>query len=110
IRRLQSATQEKEVRDIMIVEDDFLSELQDYENRIVDERKLKEEAQRKQKEAQRKQEEAQRKQEEAQRKQEKAQRKQEEAIKFLLELGVSKTDIASKLNIQLSDIDRLLKL
>ncbi|MBK9565315.1 MAG: hypothetical protein IPO37_09070 [Saprospiraceae bacterium] len=63
IRRLQSATQEKEVRDIMIVEDDFLSELQDYENRIVDERKLKEEAQRKQEEAQRKQEEAQRKQE-----------------------------------------------
>ncbi|MBK8052613.1 MAG: hypothetical protein IPK35_04840 [Saprospiraceae bacterium] len=44
IRRLQSATQEQEVRDIMIVEDDFLSELQDYENRIVDERKLREEA------------------------------------------------------------------
>ena len=89
IRRLQSATQEQEVRDIMIVEDDFLSELQDYENRIVDERKLRDEALRKQKEAL---------------------RKQEEAIKFLLELGVSKTDIASKLNIQLSDIDRLLKL
>ena len=95
IRRLQSATQEKEVRDIMIVEDDFLSELQDYENRIVDERKLKDEALRKQKEALRKQEEA--------------QRKQEEAIMFLIELGVSKDNIASKLNIPVSDIDRLIK-
>ena len=88
IRRLQSATQEKEVRDIMIVEDDFLSELQDYENRIVDERKLKDEALRKQVEAQ---------------------RKQEEAIIFLIELGVSKDNIASKLNIPVSDIDRLIK-
>jgi hypothetical protein len=88
IRRLKSATQEQEVRDIMIIEDDFLSELQDYENRIVDERKLREEAQMKQQEAQ---------------------MKQMVAIKFLLEVGVSKEDIASKLNIPLSDLDSLLK-
>ncbi len=58
IRRLQAAIQEKEIQDIMTVEDDFLSELNEYENRIAEATKQKEEAQRKQEEAQRKQEEA----------------------------------------------------
>lgn len=44
IRRLQAAVQEKDVRDIMTVEDDFISELNDYENRIAQETMLKEEA------------------------------------------------------------------
>jgi hypothetical protein len=35
IRRLQAAIQEKEIQDIMTVEDDFLSELNEYENRIA---------------------------------------------------------------------------
>ena len=86
IRRLQEAAQVKEVRDIMIVEDDFLSELNDYEHRIAESEKQKEEERRQKEEAQ---------------------RKQEEAIKFLLELGVSKDDIATKLNIPFSDIDKL---
>jgi hypothetical protein len=109
IRRLQSATQEQEVRDIMIIEDDFLSELQDYENRIVDERRLKEEERRLKEEAQMKQREAQMKQQEAQMKQREAQMKQKEAILFLLELGVSKEDVASKLNIPLSDLDSMIE-
>ena len=79
----------------MIVEDDFLSELQDYENRIVDERKLREEERRLKEEERKLKEEA--------------QMKQEEAIKFLLELGVSKDEIESKLNIPLSDMNRLIK-
>ena len=105
IRRLQAAVQEKEIRDIMTVEDDFLAELNEYENRIAEETKLKEEALRKQEEAQRKQEEALRKQEEAQRKQEEAQRKQKEAVKLLLSLGVPKEAIAQKLELSLEELD-----
>ncbi len=111
IRRLQAAIQEEEIQNIMAVEDDVLSELNEYENRITETTKQKEEAQRKQEEAQRKQEEAQRKQEEAQRKQEEAQRKQEEerkmkekAIKLLLSLGISKEVIAEKLGISLGEL------
>ncbi len=98
IRRLQAAIQEKEIQDIMTVEDDFLSELNEYENRIAEATKQKEEAQRKQEEAQRKQEEAQRKQEE--------ERKQkEEAIKLLLSLGLPKEEIARKLGLSPEELE-----
>ncbi len=100
IRRLQAAIQEKEIQDIMTVEDDFLSELNEYENRIAEATKQKEEAQRKQEEAQRKQEEAQRKQEE--------ERKQkEEAIKLLLSLGLPKEEIARKLGLSPEEFEGL---
>ena len=93
IRRLQAAIQEKEIQDIMTVEDDFLSELNEYENRIAEATKQKEEAQRKQEEERKQKEEA--------------QRKQEEAIKLLLGLGVSKEDIAQKLGISLEELKGL---
>ncbi|MBK9566161.1 MAG: hypothetical protein IPO37_13615 [Saprospiraceae bacterium] len=67
IRRLQEAAQVKEVRDIMIVEDDFLSELNDYEHRIAESEKQKEE-ERRQKEEER--------------------RQKEEAVKLLLKTGM----------------------
>jgi hypothetical protein len=135
IHRLQKAVQVKEVRDVMEIEDDFIKEIMDYEERVKiqealvsEERFLKEEAQRKQEEAQRKQEEAQRKQEEAQRKQEEAQRKQEEAqrkqeeaqrkqeeaqrkqneaIKLMLRSGIDKSVIAEKLQLSIHYIESL---
>ena len=86
IRRLQAAIQKKEIQDVMTVEDDFLSELNEYENRIAEATKQKEEAQRKQKEAQ---------------------QKQEEAIKLLLGSGIPKDVIAEKLGIPLEDLEGL---
>ncbi|MBK7475259.1 MAG: hypothetical protein IPI11_04270 [Haliscomenobacter sp.] len=98
IRRLQAAIQEKEIQDIMTVEDDFLSELNEYENRIAEATKQKEEAQRKQEEERKQKEEAQRKQEE--------ERKQkEEAIKLLLSLGLPKEEIARKLGLSLEELE-----
>ncbi|MBV6428101.1 MAG: hypothetical protein KIPDCIKN_02627 [Haliscomenobacter sp.] len=86
IRRLQAAIQEKEIQDIMTVEDDFLSELNEYENRIAEATKQKEEAQRKQEE----------------------ERKQkEEAIKLLLSLGLPKEEIARKLGLFLEELEGL---
>lgn len=86
IRRLQAAIQEKEIQDIMTVEDDFLSELNEYENRIAEATKQKEEAQRKQEE----------------------ERKQkEEAIKLLLSLGLPKEEIARKLGLSPEEFEGL---
>lgn len=93
IRRLQAAIQEKEIQDIMTVEDDFLSELNEYENRIEEEKKLKEEERRQKEEALRKQEEA--------------LRKQEEAIRLLLGLGMSREEIAQKLGLSGEELERL---
>jgi hypothetical protein len=86
IRRLQEAAQVKEVRDIMIVEDDFLSELNDYEHRIAESEKQKEE-ERRQKEEER--------------------RQKEEAVKLLLKTGMPKLEIARSLNIPLDYLDNL---
>lgn len=72
----------------MTVEDDFLSEINDYENRIAEANKLKEE-ERKLKED--------------------ALRKQEDAIRLLLSLGVAKTEIAQKLGLPLEVITALEK-
>jgi hypothetical protein len=104
IRRLQGAIQEKDVRNIMIVEDDFLSELNDYENRIADERKQKEE-ERKLKEEERKLKEEEQKLKEEERKlKEEALAKQYKAIKLLLKLGMSADEIAAQLNLPLEKI------
>ena len=79
IRRLQAAAAEKEVQDIMIVEDDFLSEINDYEHRIAESNKQKEEAL----------------------------RKQEEAVKLLLKSGMSKLEISHALQIPMEELDRI---
>jgi membrane protein involved in colicin uptake len=71
-----------------------------------EERKAKIEAQRKQEEAQRKQEEAQRKQEEAQREKEEAQRN---SIKMALEFGATPEIIAQKLNLNLEEVNQIIK-
>ncbi len=79
IKRLQNATAEAELRNQMELEDDFVSELADYE-RMVDEAKRRvEEAESKAEKAENKAEEAQNKAEEAQNKAEEAQNKAEEA-------------------------------
>lgn len=107
IRRLQAAIQEKQVRDIMTVEDDFISELNEYERRILEETKLKEEAVRKQEEERKQKEEAVRKQEEERRQKEEAVRRQEEAIKLLLGMGMPREQIAQQLGLSLESIAAL---
>ena len=93
IRRLQAAVAEKEILDVMTVEDDFLQELNDYENRIAEQTKQKEEERRQKEEALRKQEE---------------ERKQkQEAIKLLLSLGISHQEISQKLGIPIAEIKAL---
>jgi len=81
IRRLQAAAQEKEVRDIMNVEDDFVAELNDYEHRI----------------------------EEANQQKEEERRQKEEAVRLLLVLGVSVEEIAQKLGLPAAYIKTLEK-
>ena len=100
IRRLQAAVQEKEVRDIMTVEDDFIAELNDYEHRIA-------EATQKQEEALRKEEEALRKEEEALRKEKEERAQKMKAVALLLDLGVSKEDIAQQLGLPLEELEGL---
>ncbi len=102
IRRLKKAVEVKEVRDVMDIEDDFVKEINEYEDRVKAQISIAE-AERSQKE------EAQRKQEEAQRKQEEAQRKQEEAILLLLKSGVTPATISEQLNLSLDYILSLLK-
>lgn len=93
IRRLQAAIKEEEIRDIMTVEDDFVAQINEYENRIV--------------EADKEKEEARRQKEEAHRQKEEERRQKEQAIRLLLNMGVSKEAIAQKLNIAIKDITDL---
>jgi hypothetical protein len=87
IRRLQEAAQVKEVRDIMIVEDDFLSELNDYEHRIAESEKQKGRR--------------------TKAKRRRTIRQKEEAVKLLLKTGMPKLEIARSLNIPLDYLDNL---
>ena len=107
IRRLKQAVEVKEVRDVMEIEDDFVKELNEYEERVKRQTELYENERKLKEEAQRKQEEAQRKQEEAQRKQEETQRKGEEAILLLLKSGISPHDISEHLKLPLEYIESL---
>ena len=100
IRRLQAAAQEKEVRDVMAIEDDFLAELNDYEHRISEERRQKEEAIVKQEKAIINQNEAIVKQNEAI-------FKQNEAIRFLISLNIPKEEISQRLGISIVDINSI---
>jgi AraC-like DNA-binding protein len=86
IRRLQAAAQEKEVRDIMNVEDDFVAELNDYEHRIKEANEQKEEERRQKEEAV---------------------RRQEDAVRLLLTLGMPVEDIAQKLGLTPEYIEAL---
>jgi hypothetical protein len=100
IRRLKQAVEVKEVRDVMEIEDDFVKELNEYEERIARQTALFEN-ERHQKE------EAQRQKEEAQRQKEEAQRQKEEAILLLLRNGFSAQMISEQLNIPIDVIESL---
>ena len=95
LNRLKQAVQVKEVRDVMELEDEFVKEIHDYEDRITREIRLKEEAQRRQEEAQRKQEE------------ERTQKV--EAILMLLSSGISPEAISNQLQLPLEYIQSLRK-
>jgi len=87
IRRLQTANQTQEVRSIMDIEDDLLAHFNEYEHRISEGVKQKEEERRQK--------------EEAQRQADKERRQKEDAIRMLLRYGISAEEIAERLNIAL---------
>ncbi|MEZ4984890.1 MAG: hypothetical protein R2795_07615 [Saprospiraceae bacterium] len=121
IRRLQAAVQKKEVRDTMTIEDDFIAEINDYEHRIAEsekqreealqqkafEQSLKEEALRRQEEALRKQEEERQQKEEALLKKEEERQQKENAVKLLLSMGIPASEVAGKLGLELTYVERL---
>jgi hypothetical protein len=77
----------------MEIEDDFIKEIMDYEERVkIQEALVSEERLLK---------------EEAQRKQEEAQRKQNEAIKLMLRSGIDKSIIAEQLQLSIQYIESL---
>jgi hypothetical protein len=100
LRRLQKAVQEKGIRHGMDVEDEFLQDLKEYEDRI-------ERAEHQIKEERRQKEEAQRREEEAQRREEEAQRQNEEAILLMLRIGVDRKTIAENLGRSLDEIEKI---
>ena len=102
IRRLKQAVEVKEVRDVMEIEDDFVKEINEYENRVNKQTHLLEEAQR-QKEI------ALRNQEIALCNQEEERRQKEEAILLLLQNGISAERIAEQLNLPLAYVESLNK-
>ena len=128
VRRLQAALSQQEVGNMMNVEDDFLAEMQAYEEREMmsayaldmaqrareeaqrareEERRAREEERRAREAAEREKEEAMRKQEEEQRAREAAEREKEVAIRLLLQAGISKQLIAQKLGLSTEQIDRI---
>ncbi len=111
LKRLHAVIQNKEVRDKMSAEDDFLAEMQaiaDLHTReLASARRKQERAERKQIEAMRKQEQAEWQKEQALRKQEQAEQQKEQAIRLLLQLGVSKSEIAQKLSLSEEDLERM---
>ncbi|MFZ1523840.1 MAG: hypothetical protein WAT22_03420, partial [Saprospiraceae bacterium] len=95
IRRLKQALEVKEVRDVMEIEDDFVKEINEYENRVNKQTHLLEEAQR-QKEI-------------ALRNQEEERRQKEDAILLLWQNGISAERIAEQLNLPLAYVESLNK-
>ena len=95
IRRLKQAVEVKEVRDVMEIEDDFVKEINEYENRVNKQTHLLEEAQR-QKEI-------------ALRNQEEERRQKEDAILLLLQNGISAESISEQLNLPLAYVETLNK-
>ena len=95
VRRLLRAIAEKEVRQRMTVEDEYLSELEHRDRAIKKERKLKEE-ERRQKEEERRQKEAALQQVEEERRQVEEERRQKEGALGKLHLAVSVLVAAGK--------------
>ncbi|MEZ4986315.1 MAG: hypothetical protein R2795_14960 [Saprospiraceae bacterium] len=84
----------------MTIEDDFIAEINDYEHRIAESEKQREEAlQQKALEQSLK--------EEALRKQEEERQQKENAVKLLLSMGIPASEVAEKLGLELAYIERL---
>ena len=109
VRRLQAAAKERELRRVMTVEDDFLSEIMTIQDKILLEARLKEEERRQKEEERRQKEEERRQKEEERRLKEEALRKQEEAIVLLIKSGIELQGIATSLNISISELEEIQK-
>jgi len=107
VRRLQAALSQQEVGNMMNVEDDFLAEMQAYEEREMMSAYALDMAQRAREEERRAKEEEQRAREEERRAREAAEREKEVAIRLLLQAGISKQLIAQKLGLSTEQIDRI---
>jgi hypothetical protein len=134
-RRLEIATQEGELRRAMTAEDEFLAEIRQQEQLFADtfyamqeallkkaeaERQTavaerqkeeveqqKEQVERQKEQVERQKEQAERQKEEERRQKEEALHKQAEAIRLLLQVGVSKAEIAQKLGLSEEDMQRI---
>lgn len=116
LRRLQTASENVIMREVMTVEDEFLMELKEMDDRAKVQRKLKEVAIEEKLDAIRQKEEAQRQNEEAQRQNKEAQKLKEVAInnlkgsiKLLLKSNVSPETIASTLSIPIENVNSLIE-
>ena len=113
LRRLKAAAQEKGVRDKMTVEDDFLEEMEmlerSYEERMrrLDEKEhdIEERGRSMDDKVRRAEEEKRKVEEEKHKVEEKIHQQQEKAIRVLLDLGMSKREIAKKLGLSAEEIE-----
>jgi chromosome segregation ATPase len=81
ISRLRNAMSEEDMRNKMEIEDDFISELAEYERKAEEAEKQKEEAEKQKEEAEKRKEEAEKQKEEAEKQKEEAEKQKEEAEK-----------------------------
>ncbi len=102
LKRLHTLIQDRDVRDKMQVEDEFLTEMQFYAD--IQAQELAQALQQKEEERRQKEEER-RQKEEALYKQEEAERQKESAIQLLLEVGLPKAEIARKLGLSEEDME-----
>jgi len=106
IRRLLMAIADKKIRQKMVVEDEFTSELESFERReeqlrklADDERRQKEDSQRREENERRQKEDSQRREENERRQKEEALRRVEQAKEKLRAKGISAEDIADMLSL-----------
>jgi flagellar biosynthesis GTPase FlhF len=120
IRRLQKAASEQAMRNKMQLEDDFVSELTDYERMIEDARKKAEEAQQAAEEEKRRAEEEKRRAEEEKRRAEEASKQAQEAkqqqeqlkrnmVKNCFKKGMNTDEIAEITGISIEEIERIIQ-
>ena len=113
LRRLKAAAQERGVRDKMTAEDDFLEEMEYLERNHEERMRNHEERTRRLDEKERSVDEKERSVDEKMRivgeeirKAEAEKRKAEDAIRLLLDLGMSKAEIAVKLGLSEAEMQR----
>jgi len=107
IRRLKSTIEVREVRDVMELEDDFVKEIQEYEDRVKTAKSNLNDALQQNVVAFKLKDETINQKEEERRQKEKKRRQKESAVLLLLSNGVDKKQIAKKLGITKAEISKI---